>query len=287
MLRTILSGILEQDETAFYHFQARFRETQRRRERSWSYNSLKEVLSSFNNHPTTQLCLIIDAMDESEESDRREIIKLLCHLCSEGNSCNIKVFLASRPVTELSHRIQKHHVITLQEENEQDIYKLVNDFLRLELKLSSDTLDQATEYIGTHAQGVFIWVDLVQKELLDYVERGGNKEGILRVLEDIPYEELNGFYSIMLNRMGARRSRDIQDAVKIFRFILFARRPLTVIELYNALAENSPPWFLPCDKAFQSDTAEMEKRIVHCGGNFLETKGLQGTSLDTRNPTIA
>jgi hypothetical protein len=289
MLRTILSGILEQDETAFYHFQARFRETQRRKERSWSYSSLKEVLLSFKNHPTTQLCLILDAMDESEESDRREIIELLCQLCSEGNSCNIKVFLASRPVTELRHRIQKHHrVIILQEENGRDIYKLVNDFLRLKLKLSGDTLGQATEYISTHAQGVFVWVDLVQKELLDYVERGGNKEGILRVLEDIPYEELNDFYGIMLKRIGMRRDRDIQDTVKIFRFVLFARRPLTVIELYNTLAipEISRPRFLPCDKVFQSNTAEMEKGIVHYGGNFLETKGLKGTSLDTRNTTI-
>jgi len=285
MLQTILSRILEQDETAFYHFQAGFREAQHR---NWSYNSLKEILLSLKNHPTTQLCLILDAMDESEELYRRDIIKLLCQLCLEGNSCNIKVFLASRPVAELRHRIQKHHVITLQEENGRDIYKLVNDFLGQELELSGDTLGQATEYISTHAQGVFVWVDLVQKELLDYVERGGNKEGILCVLKDIPYEELHDFYSIMLKRIGTRRDRDIQDTVKIFRFVLFARRPLTVIELYNTLAipENSRPRFLPCDKAFQNITTEMEKGIVHYGGNFLETKGLKGTSLDTRNTTI-
>jgi hypothetical protein len=284
MLRAILSSILQQDETAFYLFQARFRGTHRRNDRNWTYDSLKKILSSFANHPAgQQLCLILDAMDESEENDRRVIIQLFCQLCSDENLCNIKVFLTSRPVAELNHRIrERHQVITLQQENEKDIYKLANDFLRLELRLSGNILGQATEYISTHAQGVFVWVGLVQKELHHYVETGGNIVGILRVLEDIPYQELNDFYTIMLNKMVACDDRDIQDAVKILRFVLFARRPLKVIELYNALAipEDSDPRFLPCDDAFQRDTTEMEKKIAHCGGNFLETKGLKGTSLD-------
>ncbi|KAF8241415.1 hypothetical protein K440DRAFT_572220, partial [Wilcoxina mikolae CBS 423.85] len=290
MLRAILSSILQQDETAFYLFQARFRETHHRNDRNWTYDSLKKVLSSFANHPATQqLCIILDAMDESEENDRRVIIQLLCQLCSDENPCNIKVFLTSRPVAALKHRIrERHHVITLQQENEKDIYKLANDFLRLELRLSGNILGQATEYIVTHAQGVFVWVGLVQKELLTYVERGRNVEGIFAFLKRIPYKELDDLYNQMLERLESYDDQDIQDGVKIFRFVLFARRPLTVLELYNAFAipEDSEPLFLPCHKSFERNTTTMEKRIMHCGGNFLETKGHKDKTIQVMHQTV-
>lgn len=215
----------------------------------WSYRSLKKVLSSFANHPAPkQLYLILDAVDESEETDRRAIIKLLCQLCSEGNACHIKVFLASRPVPEL--------------------------------RPSGNILSRVTGYITTHAQGVFVWVDLVRKALLTHVERGRNVEAIFDFLKRIPYEELNDLYNQMLERLESYDDQDIQDGVKILRFVLFARRPLTVLELYNAFAipEDSDPLFLPYHEFFEQDTTIMEKRIMHCGGNFLETKGHKGTS---------
>jgi hypothetical protein len=188
-------------------------------------------------------------------------------------------------MAELRHRTQEHHVITLQEENKKDIYKLANDFLRLELGLSGDILGKATEYISTHAQGVFVWVDLVQKELLSYVENGRNVEGIIDFLKTIPYKELNDLYNQMLERLESYDNQDIQDGVKIFRLILFAHRPLTVLELYNAftIPEDSDPLLLPCHKSFERGTTIMEKRIMHCGGNFLETKGHEGTSRNARN----
>jgi hypothetical protein len=210
MLRSVLHSILKQDESFYFHFQPEFRMFRNGNPSEWSYRSLKKVLSSFATHPAPkQLYLILDAVDESEETDRRAIIKLLCQLCSEGNACHIKVFLASRPVPELRHRIEEqHHVITLQEENEQDIYKLTNDFLRLELRLSGNILSRITGYITTHAQGVFVWVDLVRKELLTYVERGRNVEAIFDFLKRIPYEELNDLYNQMLERL---ESYDDQD----------------------------------------------------------------------------
>ncbi|KAF8535188.1 hypothetical protein BDD12DRAFT_808755, partial [Trichophaea hybrida] len=153
--------------------------------------------------------------------------------------------------------------------------------------LSGDILDEATKYISTHAQGVFVWVDLVQKELLDYVEKGGNRLSILGELKRVP-EELNDMYKIMLLRMVKRNGRDIEDAVKVFRFVLFARHPLTVTELYNALSivEYSDPLFLPCGKSFERDTATMEKRIMYCGGNFLETKGLKDKTIQAMHQTV-
>jgi hypothetical protein len=79
--------------------------------------SLKDVLSSFGKHSPTigwPLYLILDALGESEEHDRREIINLQSNLCSgEGSGC-VKAFLASCPVADLQYRIQDcHHVILM------------------------------------------------------------------------------------------------------------------------------------------------------------------------------
>jgi hypothetical protein len=152
------------------------------------------------------------------------------------NSCNIKVFLASRPCVELSHRIRKgHHVIKLQDENQDDISKFAIDFLREDLQLTADTLHDATDYIVTHAQGVFVWVHLVRLELLSRVgiPRAGNK--ILQFLKSVP-QDLVEFYRLMLKRLEDRRDCDIRDSVKTLQFVLFSRRPLAVVELHDAIA---------------------------------------------------
>ncbi|KAF8542381.1 hypothetical protein BDD12DRAFT_908006 [Trichophaea hybrida] len=179
MLRSILHSILEQDESAFFHFQQEFRDFRRRNHSEWPYNSLQKVLSTFANHPPTQtLYLILDAMDESNEDERRRIIQLLCKLCLKENPCVIKVFLASRPVPELKHHIQEHSlVITLQDENKRDISRFAIGFLEKEVKLTGKILREAAEYIVRNADGVFVWVDLVKTELLRLVETGGSLSG--------------------------------------------------------------------------------------------------------------
>jgi hypothetical protein len=127
MLRSILHGILEQDETFFIHFQTEFRKLKNSGSPEWSAASLQSVLSSLACHSVEQqIYLIIDGIDESEENDRSETIEFLCGLCSGSppSGCIIKIFLTSRPVTELQyqiHELKMHHTIRLQDENMADI----------------------------------------------------------------------------------------------------------------------------------------------------------------------
>ena len=273
MLRSILYSILDQDESAFFHFQHEFRDFQRRKHSGWPYQSLKIVLSSLSNHPSTKpLCLILDAMDESNEDDRRSVMELICKLCSEKNPCSIKVFLASRPVAEVKHRIQKHHlVITLQEENKHDISRFADHFLKNQLNLSGKILGEAADYITGNAQGVFVWVSLVKTELVALVETGCTNAEILACLKRLP-TELEDFYAFMFKRLERGKVRDIQDGIRLFRFVLFARRPLTVVELRHAVAildDRNTSY-----EEFQHNIiSALARRIEHCGGNFLEIKG--------------
>ncbi|KAF8537847.1 hypothetical protein BDD12DRAFT_652627, partial [Trichophaea hybrida] len=276
MLRSILHSILQKDESAFFHFQQEFRNLERRilqRHHSleWPYESLKKVLSSFASHPSTKpLYIIVDAIDESIEDDRRSIVELICQLCSDENPCNIKVFMASRPVAQLKHCIRDHHqVIIMQEQNKDDISRFAVSFLNTDLHLSGKILCEASDYITENAEGVFVWVSLVKTELLTHVECGRPEAEILQCLKALP-RDLKDMYTAMFHRLEIGQHQVIQDRIKIFRFVFCALRPLTVLELRDALA--TPDDYNPSYQHTQQDIRAVKRRIEHCGGSFLEIK---------------
>ncbi|KAF8537671.1 hypothetical protein BDD12DRAFT_930582, partial [Trichophaea hybrida] len=277
MLRSVLYSILKQDETFFFHFQSEFRKFRHSDSSKWSYTSLQKILSSLANHPfTKRLYLILDAMDESEENDRRKIIGLLCRLCAESQSCIIKIFLASRPVSQFKHEVKKgHHVIRLQDENAKDISEFARSFLGPDLDLPPDILNQATKYIVEKAQGVFVWVRLVQEKLLRFAEKGCREERIFNFLRSLP-TGLEEFYHSMLNELEGRdEPEDLEDGLRMFRFVLFTNRPLRLAELHHALAipDDANAQFSSLDESFEKRLIlGIEKRVLYCGGNFLEIR---------------
>ena len=279
MFRSILYNILNQDEAFFYHsFQAKYRSRCRCGLRvDWDYASLKTVLKSLQDHSLSKrLYLIIDAVDESEENDRRDVLKLLFELCSKTKYSIIKVFIASRPVGQLEiRRTRFHNFIRLQDETESDISNFAGSFLD-DLRLTH-ILTRAKEYIVQNAQGVFLWVKLVGEELVAYEEDGHSEQEIFEFLKRLP-TELEDFYKLMFERMN-KDKENLPHAVKMFQFVLFARRPLTVDELLHALGipDNPNTKFTPSDKYFQK-CIPTERRIISCGGNFLEIKPYHGTS---------
>jgi ankyrin repeat domain-containing protein 50 len=280
MLQSILYDILNQDEAFFYHhFQTEYRVQRHRDLRvDWDYASLKKVLKSLQDHSAAKrLYLIIDAVDESEDHDRRDILNMLFELCSKTKYCIVKAFVASRPVGQLElRRSQFHNFIRLQDETKSDISSFARSLLG-GLNLTH-VLAQAAEYIVENAQGVFLWVKLVGEELLAYEEEGYSEEQIFEFLKRLP-TELEDLYKRMFERMS-RKEPDLQDGIKMFRFVFLGKRPLAVDELLHALGipDNPHAKFTPSDDSFQRRIPS-ERRIISCGGNFLEIKPYHGTGV--------
>ena len=282
MLRSILYDILYQHEGFFYIFQSEYRRQAALQERGrgdvvkWHYDSLKRVLLSLCDYsPAERLYLIIDAVDESNDKDRREILELLFSLCLKTKNCVVKVFVASRPVGTLESRIDELNFIRLQDQTKLDIFRFASDFLK-RLKFTG-FLDKAMQYIVDNAQGVFLWVKLVGEELLTYYEEGRAENEVFDFLKSLP-TELENFYEHMLHKMGRNRT-DLQTGVKMFRFVLFAYRPLTASELLHALGIPDKPdtEFVASDEFFH-EFIPRERRITLCGGNFLEIRQHLGTT---------
>ncbi|KAF8540115.1 hypothetical protein BDD12DRAFT_777518, partial [Trichophaea hybrida] len=282
MLRSILYDVLMQDETFFCHFQLHYRKAlQPGTSFKWPYDSLKKILQFIiRDHPIeARLYFIVDAIDESDDTDRRNIIWLLRQLCSTKTPCKVKIFLASRPIAGLSYHAGETRVIELQNENKRDIWNFAESFLGPELELPSNILRQATDYVVEHAQGVFVWVHLVKQELLAYAESGFSKKQLFDFLTSLP-TELQLFYTRIVHKLENNNERDIKDGVKMLCFVLFTRRPLGVEEFRQALAiPDANAEFAPSDETFEDELIlDIKRRIIHCGGNFLEIKDVHGYS---------
>ncbi|KAL6805359.1 hypothetical protein J3E68DRAFT_441823 [Trichoderma sp. SZMC 28012] len=285
MLLTLLYDILRQDEAFFYHqCQAEYRAHQHDGPRvKWDYASLKRILKSLKHYSTIkQFYLIIDAIDESDEVDRREILSLLCELCSKTGNCVVKAFIASRPVAQIeARRGQYLNFIRLQDETTADISNFAYSFLDGLHLDSTYLLPQAIGYIVDNAHGVFLWVKLTGEELIKAHEDGLSQEDIFTLLKELP-TELKDVYERMLYKMKGNNSC-LSYGLKMFRFVLLAKRPVTVDELLHSLGIpdhiESDQVFHPSDEALQKRIPSSERIILSFGGNFLEIKSNYGNRI--------
>lgn len=275
MLRSIICDILRQDLGFFYHIQHEYRlQGYRQNTVEWSYGSLKRILSSLVNYSLSRpLYLIIDAVDESEQEDRRQILKLLFELGAKATQGIVKIFMASQPVDELEVRRKNiDNIIQLQAETVSDISRFTRSMLE-DLNFSH-LLAKATEYIVDNAHGVFLWVKLVGSELELSIESGESEEAIFQHLEQLP-TGLDDFYQLMFMRLNSRPFTP--DSMTMFQSVFWAATPLTVDELLHVVGISNTPdiGHTPTDNVFER-RIPAKGRITTCGGNFLEVKRSHG-----------
>ncbi|KAL7929878.1 ankyrin repeat-containing domain protein [Trichoderma chlorosporum] len=287
MLRSILHDILYQDQAFFYHFQSEYR-LQPRNDTGieWEYESLKRILKSLRDYsPRRPLYLIIDAVDESENDDRRNILKSLFQLCTEMKHGTIKIFITSRPVEQLDVRQKNiNNIIQLHEETATDISRFAHSMLD-DLHISR-LLVKATEYIIKNAHGVFLWVKLVGDQLKASIEVGDSEDVIFRCLEQLP-TELDDLYKLMFQSLSESKPY-VSESKSMFQIVLWAARPLTVDELLHALGISrvEDVEFDLSDEAFEG-RIPTRTRITYCGGNFLEVKSPYGAYLANARPSTS
>ncbi|KAH0521908.1 hypothetical protein TsFJ059_005838 [Trichoderma semiorbis] len=278
MLRSIIYDILQQDLGFFYHIQHEYRlQCHRQSVVEWSYGSLKQILSSLTNYSLPRpLCLVIDAVDESEQEDRRQILKLLFELGAKASQGIVKIFIASQPVDELEVRGKNvDNIIQLQAETASDISRFTRSMLE-DLNFSL-LLAKATEYIVDNAHGVFLWVKLVGSELELSIESGESEDAIFEHLEQLP-TELDDFYQLMFMRLNSRPYTP--DSMTMFQSVFWAATPFTVDELLHVVGISNTPDIehTPTDNVFER-RIPAKGRITSCGGNFLEVKRSNGKDI--------
>ncbi|KFY04939.1 hypothetical protein O988_00384 [Pseudogymnoascus sp. VKM F-3808] len=166
--------------------------------------------------------------------------------------------------------------ISIGNKNHQDISAYV------QTKLSgifgeSDGARELMDWIATKASGIFQWAVIVVEKAKEFNEDMGieSPKRILKQLEHLPHG-LDKLYEKSFQTMdGPRRLQSL----RLLRWICFAKRPLSVKELYVAMESDSSS--MPWPKAADCESNEMANRIKSFSCNLaaiIEHEGYEGHS---------
>lgn len=129
MLQSLLYQLLSQDERLFVWFRELYRSLRAFRDPfRWEYADLKSVFERLGAVDTRQtIYILLDAMDESAEQQRPEILDVFSQLCLVSLSWRFKVLVATRPLPpgQIDEKASRYQVMVLEQKNRGDIEKVV------------------------------------------------------------------------------------------------------------------------------------------------------------------
>ncbi|KAF7554276.1 hypothetical protein G7Z17_g3025 [Cylindrodendrum hubeiense] len=174
----------------------------------WSNKKLEKVLFVLlddNDHP---VCIFIDGLDEI--SDQDGYFKLLALVERLNTRDHVKVCVSSRPETQLRQRFQAIGATSIRLEDltrpemKAYVHKEIQPF-RKGGKMSSSLLNKLTSGLLCKAEGVFLWLFLATRSLINGIQNCDDEETLLRRLAELP-GELEELYENMWKRLNGNDS---------------------------------------------------------------------------------
>ena len=160
----------------------------------------------------------IDGLDEFS-GELSGLIALVQRLVSYPN---VKICTSSRPWIVFEDAFKQQPNLMLQYRTLSDIAHYANESLSANLafqelrQYSPNYASRLIENITTKASGVFLWVVLVVRSLLEGLEQGDRPTELQRRLDHLP-EELNDLFKKMLHGLTGDHFRDAAELFQIFR----------------------------------------------------------------------
>ena len=246
LLQSLLYGILSQcPETMPNVLPKRWEQSKSNHAVShpWSRTELLAAFTELSAEITKQkrFCFFIDGLDEYD-GDHSEIVDLLKWF---SQSKDIKICLSSRPwnVFTRAFGLGSNPIIRLEDLTWRDIQTYVRDtlgsnrlFCQLIAGKDSARCENLQNEIVSRAQGVFLWVFLVTRSLLQGLTNADRITDLERRLRSLPID-LETYFRHMLDNI-----EDIykQQTVQTFHTALQAAEPLNLMTyvMVDELEEN-------------------------------------------------
>ena len=219
-----------------------------------------------------RLTCFIDALDECEESQIRDLVAFLERLGQLAISSQIHflVCLSSRHYPYISIRNGIQLTLEGQEGHVQDIAKYLNS----ELKAGHGRQFEAIkEEVLKRSSGIFLWVALVV-QILNKEYDHGRVHALWRRLKDIP-DGLDKLFEDILTR----DRENMKELVLCLQWILYAKRPLKREEIYHALLSGTDPEALSVSNPEEITAQDMERFILSCSKGLAETTKLKAQTV--------
>ena len=209
---------------------------------------------------STHYYIVIDGLDECEESDVQSLLSFLSHLMD--SLPNAHIYCASRPelLFWASRKFQSNHLLNMTENNTEINDYITNTLIEClesgRLSLGNEAIIvNITESLLSKAEGMFLWVALQ----IDSICAQNSDESIIRTLEDLP-RGLPATFARILRKAELTEYGDPILANKIFMIIDEAQRPLTSEELREAISVE------PGDLVWKPETVinDVDKALKSC-----------------------
>lgn len=248
-------------QQSFYDWFERESRFTKRSLHDWSERELRSSLLAAVAKTSRLLCMFADGIDQAHPDDNvHDLLELLSQLSS---AMNCKLFVSSRSLSAVMQRFQHMNMkmTRLQDFTHADICIYIETELATSLKNFS-TIDwqevaQLVNLIADKAEGVFIWVYLVVRDIIYGISQGDDFSMLKQRVTIMP-SQIGELYQHIL----ARNPSDTALCAKEHH----ASSALVNIFLYRCYA-----WPLP--------------RILRCATRF-RTNGRLGT-LSSLKPSVA
>ncbi|KAJ4375773.1 hypothetical protein N0V83_001050 [Neocucurbitaria cava] len=195
----------------------------------WSAESLKTLLEqAIRSLGDSSVICLIDALDECEEEQVRDMVQFFEHIgdLAVSNGIRFQVCFSSRHYPYITIRNGLELVLEGQEGHSQDI----TNYVETELKIGkSKVARQIRVELQEKASRIFMWVVLVVGILNKESDRG-QVHTLRRKLREIPGDLHELFRDIL-----TRDTHNKDGLVLCIQWILFAKQPLSPEQLYHAI----------------------------------------------------
>ncbi|KAF2661187.1 hypothetical protein K491DRAFT_674163 [Lophiostoma macrostomum CBS 122681] len=229
-----------------------------------------------------KLCFLIDGLDEFEGGDA-ELAELAEYLTSLGQSPHVKIIASSRPLAVFEDAFADCPKMRLQDLTFDDITAYVNQNVnrngrmkQLRVQTPQDA-DKLVSDIVTKATGVFLWVKLVVRSLLEGLRNFDNIDDLQERLKELP-SDLEHLYRFMLQKISPRYRSQASQLIQIVKQdALVHDSPIATLSLFFANEKN--PEFaitaaiapLSKDEKFQG-CREMDRKLRSRTAGLLEVQ---------------
>ncbi|KAK6348028.1 hypothetical protein TWF718_005849 [Orbilia javanica] len=210
-------------------------------------------------------CLIcfIDALDECEEEQIRNMLSFFDSLgtLAVSKGTRLHVCFSSRHYPHITIRKGQEMVLEGQEGHDHDIASYLNS----ELKAgdSKQVAEIKTEILEK-ASGIFLWVVLAVKILNQEYDRG-RLHALRKRLKEIPRGLSDLFKDIL-----TRDAENMESLLLCIEWVLYAKRPLELEELYFAILSSESPEDLGAWDHQETTTDDMRRFILSASKGLVE-----------------
>jgi ankyrin repeat protein len=203
-------------------------------EYNWSIGALETLLEQVLGMLQRPTVCFIDALDECDEEQIREMIALFERIGKLVASSKIQfqICFSSRHYPHITIEKGINLILEGQEGHDQDITNYIRDKLRIG---KSQLAQQIYTELHKKASGIFMWVVLVVGILNKDFDRG-RMHALRQRLQDIPGDLHKLFRDIL-----TRNSDNKKGLLLCIQWVLFAAKPLSPVELYYAILSGVEP----------------------------------------------